>query len=231
MAELFDAYRDSYKGTVEESIGFSGLKHDFFLQAKADLLRELISSRGLEPENGTLRALDIGCGIGALHPYLATLLPGLHGCDVSAESIKRAREENPWVDYAAYDAGAALPYAAGSFDLAFAVCVVHHVPPQQWPAFFAEMRRVVRPGGIVCIIEHNPLNPLTRLAVLRCPFDEDAVLLGSRKVRRLMSDTGVLYIESRHFLLFPFANPLARRIEGWLASVPVGAQYACAGRV
>ena len=39
------------------------------------------------------------------------------------------------------------------------------------------MRRVVRPGGLLCIIEHNPFNPLTRLAVVRCEFDRDAVLL------------------------------------------------------
>jgi hypothetical protein len=28
--------------------------------------------------------------------------------------------------------------------------------------------RVVRPGGVAAIVEHNPLNPLTRLVVARC---------------------------------------------------------------
>lgn len=230
MAELFDAYRDSYKGTVEQSIGFSGLKHDFFLRAKADLLRDLITAEpGLDASN--LRVLDIGCGVGSLHPYLRDVMPRLHGCDISHDSIERARHDNPSVEYATYDADAALPYAAGSFDLAFAVCVVHHVPPHRWPAFFADMRRVVRPGGLVCIIEHNPLNPLTRLAVLRCPFDEDAVLLGSRKARSLMREAALSKIESRHFLLLPFATRMSRHVEALFASVPLGAQYACVGRV
>jgi SAM-dependent methyltransferase len=230
MAELFDSYRVSYNDTVEDSIRFSGLRHDFFLRAKADLLEELLASRGLQDKENPARALDIGCGVGALHPYLRALFPNLQGCDISAGSIARAREDNPWATYTAYQ-GLHLPYPDAAFDLAFAVCVAHHVPPADWLFFFGEMRRVVRPGGIVCIIEHNPYNPLTRLAVLRCPFDADAVLISRGEASRRLRDAGLSEIESRHFLLFPFANPIARRIESWLSGLPAGAQYACSGRV
>jgi len=97
MAELFDAYRSTYNDAVQDSIRFSGLKHDFFLKAKVDLLARLVNERGLE-ENKPIRALDVGCGVGALHPFLKQLLPRLSGCDVSSESIMRAREDNSWVD-------------------------------------------------------------------------------------------------------------------------------------
>ncbi|TIP60771.1 MAG: class I SAM-dependent methyltransferase, partial [Mesorhizobium sp.] len=86
---------------------------------------------------------------------------------------------------------------------------VHHVPPAFWLDFFREMRRVVRPGGVACIIEHNPYNPLTRLAVLRCPFDQDAVLLNAAKARSLLQETGFSDIRSEHFLLLPSARPIA----------------------
>ena len=230
MAELFDQYRTSYNRTVDDSISFSGLKHDFFLQAKVQPLADLIVRRGIARGDGTVRALDVGCGIGALHPYVRPLFSSLSGCDISAESIARAREENPGVAYAAYS-GASLPYADGTFDLAFAVCVAHHVPPEHWPDFFNEMRRVVRPGGAVAVIEHNPLNPLTRLAVLRCPFDEDAVLISRRKAGRLFRAAGLGEIEGEHFLMFPFAKTFARKVEGWFSSLPLGAQYICSGRV
>lgn len=141
----------------------------------------------------------------------------------------RARK-TPGVAYAAY-AGPSLPYADATFDLAFAVCVAHHVPPEHWPNFFSEMRRVVRPGGVVAVIEHNPLNPLTRLAVLRCPFDEDAVLISRRKAGRLLQNAGLTEIDGRHFLVFPFANLAARKVAGWLSRMPLGAQYICSGRV
>jgi hypothetical protein len=91
-----------------------------------------------------------------------------------------------------------------------------------------EMRRVTHAGGLVVVIEHNPWNPLTRLAVARCPFDDDAVLLGARKARRLLQACGLHNVESRHFLVFPPQIP-APRLERALARVPLGAQYAAIG--
>ena len=92
-----------------------------------------------------------------------------------------------------------------------------------------EMRRVVRPGGLVCVIEHNPLNPLTRLAVARCEFDRDAVLLGAGTARKLMAGAGLRQIDSRYFVLLPWEATPARRVEGALSQLPLGAQYAAFG--
>ena len=229
MTSLFDEYRDSYGQAVEGSIRFSGLQHDFFLKAKADLLRRLIVERGLEEGGSGVRALDVGCGIGSLHRHLEGAFASLDGCDVSEESIQRARSENPDVAYSV-STSAALPYADGVFDLTFASCVLHHVPPEAWRDFFGEMRRVLRPGGIACIIEHNPWNPLTRLAVLRCPFDKDAVLLRARRVEELFRATGFREIRSEHILLLPWTGALAGKVERALAALPLGAQYACSAR-
>jgi hypothetical protein len=87
------------------------------------------------------------------------------------------------------------------------------------------MARVTRPGGLVCIIEHNPLNPMTRLAVNRCPFDEDAVLLRSRKCEALLARAGAANIQTSFFLLLPTKMRLARRFETVLGALPFGAQY------
>jgi hypothetical protein len=91
------------------------------------------------------------------------------------------------------------------------------------------MRRVARPGGLICIIEHNPLNPMTRLAVMRCEFDRDAILLGARASCRLLAASGLREIGARHFLLLPWETRPARRIEAALSSVPLGAQYGAFG--
>lgn len=227
MAELFDAYKTTYGATVDDSINFSGLKHSFFLQAKVDVMQQLLPARGLTSD---VEALDVGCGIGTFHPLVRPLLPNLSGCDISSESIDRAKQDNPWVKYSSYG-GVTLPYRDATFDYAFAICVAHHVPPADWPAFFSEMRRVVRPGGLVSIIEHNPWNPLTRLAVLRCPFDEDAVLLRREKTATHLREAGLHDIDHTFFLLFPWENRTARKVESWFSRLPIGAQYACSGRV
>lgn len=229
MANLFDAYRDSYGEAVDGAIRFSGLKHAFFMKAKADLLRRLVIERRLERDGTGVRALDVGCGIGSLHRHLEGAFASLNGCDVSEESIRRAGDDNPGVAYSVCTP-VRLPYDDGTFDLAFASCVLHHVPPDGSQDFLREMRRILRPGGIACIIEHNPWNPLTRLAVFRCPFDKDAVLLRAARVEALFRETGLREIRSEHFLLLPRTGSLTRRVERALAGLPLGAQYACSAR-
>jgi SAM-dependent methyltransferase len=225
MTELFDSYRSNYRDVVQSSIDFSGLPHSFFMRAKADLLRQLIARR-LGPEKPAM--LDVGCGVGSLHPLLRGIVGRLSGIDVSSTCIAQAHADNHDVDYRAFD-GISFPFDAESFDLVTAICVMHHVAPAEWANFLNEMRRVVRPGGLICVIEHNPLNPLTRLAVSRCEFDRDAVLLGAGKTRELLAVAGLREVAARYFLLLPWEAKLARRVEGDLSRVPLGAQYAAFG--
>jgi ubiquinone/menaquinone biosynthesis C-methylase UbiE len=226
MGELFDKYDKSFGSVVQSSIDFSGLPHSFFTAAKADALRELVADRlhGV-PD---LHMLDVGCGVGEFHPFVRGIVGRICGADVSGASIAQARIRNPEVQYREY-VGATLPYDNAAFDLSIAICVLHHVAPPQWVGFLREMRRVVRPGGLVCLIEHNPLNPLTRLAVARCEFDRDAVLLHAGRTRALMADAGLHDIRSQYFLLLPSAAPLARRVERSFSHVPFGAQYIAHG--
>jgi SAM-dependent methyltransferase len=226
MAELFDSYDKSYDAVVQSSIDFSGLPHSFFMTAKADLLRDLLATRLLV--EGKPDALDVGCGVGAFHPAISGMFRRLCGTDVSAASIEEAKRRNPGAEYKTYD-GEVLPYDSATFDCATAICVMHHVAPEKWLHFLREIRRVLRPGGLVCVIEHNPFNPLTRLAVARCEFDRDAVLLRAGQTERLMANAGLRDIDTRYFLLLPWATPLMRRIEHSVRRAPLGAQYATCG--
>ncbi|MDR3509831.1 MAG: methyltransferase domain-containing protein [Caulobacteraceae bacterium] len=226
-APAFDAYDETYAGVVQESVAFSGLSYDFFLRSKAGLLAELMAEhlRGCPAP----KVLDVGCGVGALHPLLAPLCGSLHGADISMACIEQARRDNPTVAYRSYT-GVGLPYADDEFDMTIAICVMHHVPPADWPAFAAELKRITRPGGLVCVIEHNPFNPLTRLSVMRCPFDEDAVLLKCAQTRALLAAAGLSDGQSRYFVFTPSTQPWARALERKLARLPMGAQYAAFAR-
>jgi ubiquinone/menaquinone biosynthesis C-methylase UbiE len=228
MAEQFDSYAGSYDAAVQSSIDFSGLPHTFFMTAKADILRDLVATR-LESSHKPA-ALDVGCGVGAFHPFVRGVFRRLCGTDVSAASVAQARRSNPDVEYETCD-GKVLPYGDATFDLATAICVLHHVPPEEWLGFLREIRRVVRRRGLICVIEHNPFNPLTRLAVARCEFDQDAVLLRAAQMRRLMTDVGLRDTETRYFALLPWASPLVRRIEYAFRRVPLGAQCLTVGVV
>lgn len=222
----FDAYGSRYVETVQNSIAFSGLKHDLFVRAKVVALAELFGRHfGSAPP----ALLDVGCGVGAMHPHLRAITAALSGCDLSAASLAAARGANPGIEYRGQAAGT-LPWPQAAFDAALAVGVFHHVPPPERAPLVAEMRRVTRPGGLVVLIEHNPWNPLTRLAVARCPFDDDAVLLGAREARALLKRGGFGAVQSRHFLVLPATGPWVTALERPLRPFPVGAQYLAFGR-
>jgi SAM-dependent methyltransferase len=102
---------------------------------------------------------------------------------------------------------------------------MHHVPPAQWPAFAAEMKRVVRPGGLAVVFEHNPFNPLTRRVVSNCEFDADAVLLRPKQTRALLADAGFRDLQSRSILSVPSFGKGTRAVDLALGRLPLGAQY------
>ena len=224
----FDEYRDNYVETVEQSVGFSGLKHSFFQESKAHIIADTVNAKLSHLDNVEL--LDVGCGVGALHPYIEHIFHKIDGVDISSESIERAKTDNPTRNYTHYD-GLRLPYDDNSFDMTLAVCVMHHVPTQYWENFLTEKARVVRPGGIVCLIEHNPFNPATRLSVARCPFDADAVLLNGRNMKKRLRGAGLHDVHADHFVFFPSNNAKIRAFEKRLGWIPLGAQYIATGIV
>jgi ubiquinone/menaquinone biosynthesis C-methylase UbiE len=87
------------------------------------------------------------------------------------------------------------------------------------------LRRVVKPGGIALVFEHNPYNVLTRYVVSSCEFDQHAVLLSAHKIRRLLQDAGFTSVISRHILTIPAANRALQNIDRLFGQVPLGAQY------
>jgi SAM-dependent methyltransferase len=222
----FDRYKDIYPAEVQRSIGFIGQDVDFFAELKAQYLLDV--ARRFLGRPGSLSFLDVGCGVGLTDSHLKGAVDSLHGVDVAAGTLERARERNPWAEYSVYD-GSVLPVADGSFDLTFAICVLHHVERTRWPDFARELARATRSGGLVVVIEHNPLNPLTRLAVSRCEFDEDAVLLPAGWTRKLLSTAGLTVDESRYIAFFPWRGSVLRAVERRLGWLPLGAQYAVAG--
>jgi hypothetical protein len=79
----------------------------------------------------------------------------------------------------------------------------------------------------MCLIEHNPFNPVTQIIVRRTPVDADAKLLTPNLSRRLARRAGFTVMHTQHFLYLP--EMLYARM-GWLekslAMVPLGGQYA-----
>ncbi|MCU0830681.1 MAG: class I SAM-dependent methyltransferase [Rhizobiaceae bacterium] len=221
-AETFDQYKDNYSDAVDKAVAFTGLKTDFFTRVKADYL--LDAAAAMPGGAATLDVLDVGCGVGNYHPLLAPQFRSLTGVDVSGACIDTARRRNADVRYEVYG-GEKLPFDDASFDAAFTICVMHHVPPANWGGFAREMMRVLKPGGTALVFEHNPRNPLTMRAVNNCPFDADAVLMRSETTEQLFKDAGFKDIRTRYILNIPPFNRLMRKADVLFTPLHLGAQY------
>src|SRR4051794_9868716 len=116
------------------------------------------------------RALDVGCGPGALTARLVDRLGvrAVSAVDPSAPFVEAVRSRFPGLD-ARVATAERLPFEDGAFDTTLAQLVVHFMSDPD--GGLREMRRVTRPGGTVgaCVWdddgERSPLTPFYRAAV------------------------------------------------------------------
>jgi ubiquinone/menaquinone biosynthesis C-methylase UbiE len=99
---------------------------------------------------GGEKILDVGCGTGSLTFALAKAadLVEIAAIDYSPVFVEETirRNTDPRIKVRQADA-CALPFESGMFDRALAMLVLHFVP--EAGKAVVEMRRVVRPGGVV----------------------------------------------------------------------------------
>ena len=226
MDQEFDQFSSDYSTLLHDPIRERFAPgSQFFHERKWLLLREWCARAGLETERENW--LDIGCGKGDLLRLGKSSFDHVVGCDPSVGMLQGVDD----LEVIQQTAPDRLPFADSRVGLATAVCVYHHVEPQNRAALTREIVRVLKPGGIFAIIEHNPFNPLTQLIVSRTPVDADARLLTASTARKLLKGAGLTLIGTSYFLYLP--EGLYRkfgRLEGWLGGVPLGGQYIALGR-
>lgn len=225
MEPEFNRYADDYRELLRDPIrdAFAG-SADFFHARKWWLLKDFFERRGVLTKR--LRWLDIGSGQGELLRMGRGSFFQAAGCDPSAAMIQGCSDlpvrlqENPL----------SLPFEDESFEFVTAVCVYHHVEPKDRAALTAEVRRILTSGGLFVVIEHNPLNPATRIIVSRTPVDANAKLLRATETESLLRQSGIEPFEKSYFLYVP--QSLYQRfavVENWLKRIPAGGQYAVFG--
>jgi len=104
-----------------------------------------------------MRLIDCGCGPGSITVDLArAVAPGdAIGIDLRADALTQGRTlaRERGIANLAFQAASVyqLPYADDSFDAAFACAVLQHLSAPV--AALREIRRVLRPGGVVGIVD------------------------------------------------------------------------------
>lgn len=120
----------------------------------ADVLAETVEVAGR-------RVVDVGCGAGELVRWLRERGADVVGVECGEIMRGRALEADPdhigdYVDGVGQD----LPLDDDSCDVVIYSYSLHHVPADDMDAALAEVRRVLRPGGTLYVVEPVATGPL-----------------------------------------------------------------------
>jgi SAM-dependent methyltransferase len=223
----FDLLADEYHEQHKANVAITGEDPEYFAEYKIADLATLVRNRGFAAS----KIFDFGSGIGNSVPFFRKYFgqSELHCSDVSARSIEIAQTRFPGQEnYVLIDNEIPLP--KHSQDIVFSACVFHHIPHEKHQHWLAELLRITRPGGLLVIYEHNPLNPLTVKAVNTCPLDVNAKLIrgGTMRQRALSAGWGDANVDYK--LFFPSALKSLRPLEQHLGWLGLGAQYRLSAR-
>jgi SAM-dependent methyltransferase len=100
------------------------------------------------------RVLEVGCGEGYGTALLAASAADVVGIDYDALTVAHAAAAYPQARFVRGNL-AALPTPSAALDVVLSLQVIEHV----WnhPEFVGECRRVLRPGGLLCVTTPNRL--------------------------------------------------------------------------
>ncbi|MFD0689600.1 SAM-dependent methyltransferase [Actinomadura fibrosa] len=151
---IFDVMAELWDGNLHYGLWWDENDHSSFQEAAEEMTNEMI--RRLNPRPGA-RILDVGCGNGTPAMQLARARPvEVVGISVSERQVARANERARaagLADRVSFEHVNAmdLPYEAESFDSAWALESMLHMPDKV--QVLSEVARVVRPGATIPIAD------------------------------------------------------------------------------
>lgn len=194
-----------------------------FLNTPVRRLPRLLS---LKPAD---KLLDIGCGYGGLLIYLYRKVgfsQVMEGLDCSSLMVTRAREEfraRGLEPAARISQGLAtrLPYPDATFDAVVSTYVIKHLSDELLGEMLAEAKRVLKPGGRLCLWEaapsRNPYLHAFNVKLLKMGVSS-AHLRTSGQLRAMLESAGFQDLRPYGHGLYYYYPPLPR--VGFIASRP-----------
>ncbi len=176
--------RHVHWGYWDEAHPANGSLHSF--AAAAERMCQRVCDAGQTADGQKI--LDVGCGIGGT---LASLNERFDGVDLTGLNIDRRQLDYAEQHVTAQDGNrialvegdaCAMPFEDESFDVVLAVECAFHFSSRD--RFFAEVARVLRPGGKLALCDFMPINAAV-------PFMFTQRLLFSGYVNRIVGPTNI----------------------------------------
>jgi SAM-dependent methyltransferase len=123
-------------------------------QLAAESLLALLAKHDVTLD-ATARVLDFGCGCGRVLRHLRHLPAELHGCDSNPVAVEWCTEHLPFARVGVNALESPLDHDAETFDVVYALSVFTHLPVRLQSHWMSEMRRVLKPGGVLVLSLHG----------------------------------------------------------------------------
>jgi ubiquinone/menaquinone biosynthesis C-methylase UbiE len=153
---------------------------EFLFGGTADVMRRQVIPPLVElqhRQSSALHILDVGCGTGHTLAQIHRALPEARLCavDLSPFYVQLARETVGRTPNARFLTGNAesLPFADASFDAVVSVFMFHELPRASRRKVWAELARVVRPGGCVVVLDSVQRSDAAELAYFIDRFGDE----------------------------------------------------------
>ena len=206
------------------------LDYSFIMKRQCDLVTDVVQD---VCGDALGRCLEIGCANGDAFQYLARNFSLVVGVDISLDKLLSASSNIPErtnvvltgcrkegkVDY---------PFAA-SFKTIVAFSLLHHLDNREMVQVLREALRMLLPGGVLIILEYNPLNPLSLLTVTFGREDKGSRALFKREVRSLFTKCDIEIVDDGYLLFFPRSLSFLTTWEKKMRQLPFGGKYFVAG--
>lgn len=125
--------------------------------------------------------IDAGCGDMTVARMLAENGALVLAIDPDPVQAKRNRESEPIPGIEFVESGAeSIPVGDASVDGVFFSYSLHHIPAEIYPEVFQEVRRVIKPGGFLYVIEPTD-----------CPLNQVMILFHDEEQERAAAQTAL----------------------------------------
>jgi SAM-dependent methyltransferase len=134
------------------------------------------------------RILDLGCGLGFFVECARRWGMDAIGLEASEQALSLCRRQHPEADVRLWRCGEPLPLSDGSVGVALAHEFIDHISPDQNRALFAELQRVLQPGGMLIVRSPSRFNR----------FDQDKghiTFFSPSEFRRFVEEYGFVVVE------------------------------------
>lgn len=210
----FDAIADAYDVQIPEERRLA------LLERKTSMMRDVLTRAGVGRSG-----LDVGCGHGTYVARMREIGFDVHGIDASEGQVRIAARNAGEARLIQVGSVLTIPAGDGVYDFLYIINVLHHLGSvEEQRRGFAELLRVLKPGGVLFVHEINTRNILFRFYM---SYVFPSLNLIDEGVERWLLPnrfgvyTDVPVSEVRYFTFFPDFLPqglvsLLTPLERWL---------------